>query len=265
MNNDWIKLGLIFNPLDYDNHPKILTHSSNPIAFHLHENTYRIFFNGRDNSNRSSIGAFDFDIKKLKILKKFYKPFFLHGSPDSFFSHGVSIGGSYDIKGVIYILFMGWKINKDNKFWKGTIGRIKVLDHSTLLLDSSKPIINTDENDPFSLSYPYVLNNPNGGFDIWYGSTKSWKTKNGDMLHVICHGFSEDGHKWEKKGLALPYELGKFQSFSRPSVLVDKNGIYHMWYSFKPYKTNKYLIGYSSSKNGKEWVIDKDNHFKSTE
>ena len=42
----WKKLGLIYN-VD-NNHEKLLTHSSNPLAVHLQDDVYRIYYSGQD-------------------------------------------------------------------------------------------------------------------------------------------------------------------------------------------------------------------------
>lgn len=60
----WKKLGSIYQPKRDLNHPKLITHAANPLPVHLHDDVYRVYFNGRDNKNRSSVGAIDFDIKK---------------------------------------------------------------------------------------------------------------------------------------------------------------------------------------------------------
>ncbi len=54
---------------------------------------------------------------------------------------------------------------------------------------------------------------------MWYGSTVSWAADNGEMIHVINHATSDDGDNWLKNGLSVPYEIGRAQAFSHPSVL----------------------------------------------
>ena len=55
----WQKIGQIYK-VD-NNHEKLLSHASNPLAMYLKDNTYRIFYSGRDNQNRSSISFVDYD------------------------------------------------------------------------------------------------------------------------------------------------------------------------------------------------------------
>lgn len=88
---------------------------------------------------------------------------------------------------------------------------------------------------------------------MWYGSTISWSSENGEMVHVIKYATSKDGEVWEKHGLAIPFQIGKAQAFSRPTVIIDESG-YHMWYSYRDGTGRKYRIGYSTSDDGLEWV-----------
>lgn len=259
----WNKLGNIFQPTA-KSHPLLLTHASNPIALHLKDDQFRIYFNGRDHKNRSSIGAFDFDLIKKRIISKYVNPFFTYDTRNSFFSDGLSLGGLYTYNNNIYILFMGWQKLK-NKHWTGRIGRLKVnLDH-TLELDSTEPILDFDDTDKISFSYPCVIPRTTGGIDMWYGSTISWGSEKNEMVHVINHAFSDDGLNWKKNGLAIPYKIGVAQAFSRPSIIINGDGKYEMWFSYRSGKKNKlgilekYRIGYAYSYDNKKWILDLNN------
>ena len=47
-----------------------------------------------------------------------------------------------------------------------------------------------------SLSYPWVLRELDQ-YRMWYGSTVTWDAGNGEMLHVINHATSVNGHELE--------------------------------------------------------------------
>jgi hypothetical protein len=100
-----------------------------------------------------------------------------------------------------------------------------------------------------------VIKNATGGYSMWYGSTKTWDAGNGEMLHVINCASSVDGHNWNREGLAVPYELGKAQAFSRPTVVGSSGAGYEMWFSYRSGTTEKYRIGYATSENGKIWKL----------
>jgi len=252
MKSKWQKLGVLYCPSGSNQHPKLLTHSANPLPVLIEEDTYRIFFSGRDADNRSSVGAVDIDIVRLKIIREHRYPFFVHGPKGSFYADGVSIGNCYEANGVHYMLFMGWQ-NPEGNHWRGDIGRLVVKPDLTLELDSDMPFMGADNNDPISLSYPWVLKHETGNYSMWYGSTRIWDAGNGEMLHVINYAASADGHNWQREGLAVPYELGIAQAFSRPTVMKNIEKGYEMWFSYRSGSGEKYRIGYAFSTDGRKW------------
>ena len=256
-NLEWRKLGLLYCPSGTNRHPKLLTHAANALPIHMEGDEFRVFFSGRDADNRSSVGAVDIDIVKRKVIREHCHPFFEHGLEGSFYAEGVSIGNCYEADGVQYMLFMGWHTPKGGH-WRGDVGRLIVKPDLTLELSSDVPFMGSDTVDPVSLSYPWVMKNEKGGYSMWYSSVTIWDTGNGEMLAPIKFATSADGHNWDRKGLAIQYELGKAQAFSRPTVTRSNNGGYEMWFSYRSGTGEKYRIGYASSQNGEEWDLAVD-------
>lgn len=245
----WIKRGQIyqFNPID----EFLQSHASNPLAVHLQDDIFRVFFSGRDCSNKSSVGYVDIDIVEEKVVNTCTKCIFQYGNENSFYSHGISIGNMYKVKDVNFMQFMAWQIRGD-EHWKGDIGRFEVCsDLESLKLNPDAPYLTCDNEDKISLSYSWVILDE-GIYKMWYGSTIDWTSENGEMIHVIKYATSKDGEKWKRHGIAIDYEIGKAQAFSRPTVLKDEKG-YHMWYSFRSGNGTKYRIGYAFSSDSVRW------------
>ncbi|MGN6580942.1 MAG: hypothetical protein ACTHJ1_13285 [Bordetella sp.] len=257
MTRYWKKLGQLYVPSGR-RHPKLLSHAANPLPVHLEGDVYRIFYSGRDERNRSSVGAVDIDVAQREITAEHDLPFFEHGPAGSFYADGVSIGNCYETHGVRYMLFMGWQA-PEGEHWRGDIGRLVLTDKCTLELDSDLPFMGTTAIDPISLSYPWVLPRQEGGFDMWYGSTHTWNAGNGEMLHALHHASSDDGRQWQRNGLAVPYILGSAQAFSRPTVLPGKDGGLDMWFSFRSGSGEKYRIGHAKSDTATGWSLDLEN------
>jgi len=258
MMNKWLKLGLLYTPKENGRHPKLISHTANPLPILLEGDIYRIFYSGRDQYNRSSVGAVDIDIIEKKIIHEHDAPLFEHGPEGSFYSDGVSIGNCYEVNGVLYMLFMGWQ-TPDNGHWRGDIGRLIVNSDLSLELDNEEPFMGTDSTDPISLSYPWVMPDGRGGYHMWYGSTVTWDAGNDEMLHVINYASSSDGENWNKRGLAVPYELNIAQAFSRPTVVGSDGDGYQMWFSFRSGTGEKYRIGYATSVDGISWNRELEN------
>ena len=249
----WKKLGQLFSVKG--SHDLSKTHASNPLPIYLENDIYRVFFSSRDVDNKSSVGYVDIDIIQRKIINEQNAIAFKYGSSDSFYSHGVSVGNMYHVKKEQFILFMGWNI-EPNEHWRGDIGKLKLIDNERLAITSDTPIMSIDEMDKISLSYPFVLFHE-GIYKMWYGTTLTWISDNGEMIHTINYATSLDGEHWEKHGVAIPYELGVAQAFSRPSVLINDLG-YHMWYSYRSGTGEKYRIGYAFSFDGLKWTRKHD-------
>lgn len=258
MKNQWEKLGQIYVPGATGRHPKLVSHAANPLPIHLEQDVYRVFFSGRDQFNRSSIGAVDIDLVQRKVITEYQQPFFEHGPEGSYYADGVSIGNCYEVNGVRYMLFMGWQTSGKGH-WRGDIGRLIVKPDLTLELDGTLPLMTSDATDPISLSYPWVLDMDGDEYLMWYGSTIEWETENQEMIHVINFASSIDGYEWIRHGLAVPYERSVAQAFSRPTVVKNSCGEYDMWFSFRSGRNEKYRIGYANSLDGKAWKLDLEN------
>ena len=238
-------------------HEKLISHAANPLAVLLSGDLYRVFFSGRDAAQRSSVGYVDLNVVTGVVEYVHDRPAFEHGAAGSFYSHGVSIGNCYTEAGRRYILFMGWQC-PPGLHWRGEIGRLALDVEGNLKLDGDGPYMALDDCDPVSLSYPWVMGDPHNGYRMWYGSTLSWDAGNGEMLHVINAADSRDGLHWQKRGLALPYEVGRAQAFSRPTVIGDAQSGYHMWFSYRGGPEVSYRIGYASSADGVRWRLRLD-------
>ena len=68
----WRKLGLLYECPNL--HPNLATHVANPTPVFKSEDTFRIYFNARDEQNRSSVAAVDIDIVTKQIVSEFSKP-----------------------------------------------------------------------------------------------------------------------------------------------------------------------------------------------
>lgn len=248
----WRKLGRIYEPAGV--HGKLLTHAANPLAVHRQLDIYRIFFSGRDEQNRSSVGFFDLDVVRRKVVAVCDEPAFVHGAEGSFHSHGVSIGTCYDTPEARLMLFMGWHIPSSGH-WRGEIGALKLEADLSLTLALSEPMLALTDDDPVSLSYPWVLPSASKGYRMWYGSTCSWDAGNGEMLHVINGATSRDGVTWRREGEAIPHIMGTAQAFSRPTVLQGDDGALRMWFSYRGAPGRTYRIGEAACDEAGRWTL----------
>ncbi|MDF2690477.1 MAG: hypothetical protein K0S29_332 [Gammaproteobacteria bacterium] len=245
----WKKLGRVFVA---DNHfPWMISHAANPIAEDLGDDIYRIYFNCRDQSNKSNIGFVEINIlDPLTILDVSEKPVLAPGEIGLFDDSGVSLACINSIDSKKYLYYLGWNLAITVP-WRNSIG-LAIFDENQQCFKKygKAPIIDRSTNDPYSLSYPFVLKDQ-GIYRMWYGSHTQWGKEIKDMIHVLKYAESEDGINWKRTDIqVLNFKSSKEYAFSRPWV-IKENNIFKMWYS---YRGDTYRIGYAESKNGIDWI-----------
>ena len=228
----------------------MLSHAANPIAEPLYDHVFRIYFSCRDKDSRSHISFIEVDIRPpFKILKIADHPLLTPGEIGAFDDSGVSLSCLKQIRGRKYLYYLGWNLGVTVP-WRNSIGMaIHDPESDTFQRVSKAPLMDRNEVDPFSLSYPFVLEDE-GTFRMWYGSNLKWGKHQEEMAHVIKYAESADGFEWIRKGkVALTFKNAGEYAISRPHVLKE-SGLYKMWYSFRG---KGYRIGYAESHNGVDW------------
>lgn len=251
MKMKWEKLGVIFAP--NGEYPWMMSHASTPFAENIKGDLFKVYFTCRDAQQRSHIAWVDIDLKRRTVESLCEKPLLAPGQIGTFDDSGVALGWVIDIAGEKLFYYLGWNLAVTVP-WRNSIGLAK-LNPKTQTLErvSLAPLLDRHAVDPFSISYPLVMEE-NGKYRMWYGSNLAWGAKQEDMKHTIKYATSADGYTWHRDGtIALPLQDGEY-AISRPCILKDRNS-YSMWYS---YRGDAYRIGYAESNDGVSW-IRKDN------
>jgi hypothetical protein len=246
----WWKLGCIWTTTPQSEW--MVSHASNPVAEHLDGSIFRVYFSCRDANNVSSIAYFEFDINHpLEILRVSPEPVLGPGSLGAFDDSGVSIGCLVRKGNQRYLYYMGWNLGVTVP-WRNSIG-LAVSDSpdAPFIKYSSAPILDRNEFDPYTISYPWVYHDaPQARWQMWYGSNLKWGRDKQDMDHVLKYAESQDGIHWQPTGeVILPFRHGQEYAQARPTVLIEK-GIYKMWFAFRG---EQYRIGYAESRDGRSW------------
>jgi hypothetical protein len=247
----WRKLGQLFQPAG--DLPWMRSHAANPVAEHRGGDRYRVYFGGRDERNRSSIGWVEVDLlRPREILARAEQPVLAPGPAGSFDDSGVSMGclvAAPDGGRLLY--YLGWNLGADVP-WRNRIGLAVSRPGETQFTKTGRPALDLNEADPHSLSYPWVLASEQP-WRMWYGSNLDWGPDKDDMTHVINCAESRDGHAWARDGrTALGFRGNGEFALSRPCVLKEK-GRYRMWFSCRG---KAYRIGYAESDDGWSWARD---------
>src|SRR2546427_1882570 len=235
----WHKLGRIFT-VDR-NHPWMVSHAANPVAEHLHDDLFRVYFSCRDASSRAHIAYADVDIKPpFSVRKVVEEPLLAPGEIGTFDDSGVSLSCIKGIHGRKYLYYLGWNLGVTVP-WRNAIG-LAIYNPATQNFErySKAPLLDRHDVDPYSISYPFVLEDE-GIYRMWYGSNLRWGKTQEDMAHVIKYAESGDALHWKRQGIVALHFKGEGEyAISRPCVLKE-DGIFQMWYS---YRGESYRIGY---------------------
>jgi hypothetical protein len=249
----WTKLGLVFTA--DNNHPWMVSHASNPVAEHLRDDVFRIYFSCRDADSRSHIAYAEVEIKPpFRVFKIVDEPLLAPGEIGTFDDSGVSLSCINRIQGKTYLFYLGWNLGVTVP-WRNSIG-LAVYNSAAQTFErySKAPLLDRNDVDPYSISYPFVLEDE-GVYRMWYGSNLGWGPSQKDMAHVIKYAESSDALHWKRSGLiVLRFKNETEYAMSRPFVL-KQDGLYRMWYS---YRGKSYRIGYAESIDGINWTRKDD-------
>ena len=244
----WRKLGLVYAPSGTKTWAR--HHAANPVAELVEGDLYRIYFSTRNDKNQSSIGYVLVDFNQpTRVIEVAEEPVLLPGDIGMPDDSGVSIGCIVPINGRRYLYYMGWNLSVTVP-WRNAVGlAVSEGDKNVFQRYSRFPIINLDETDPYTISYPWVMIE-DGLYRMWYGSNLKWGPEKRDMLHVIKYAESKDGIVWRRPDIICIDSKGpEDYAICKPCVLKDGD-TYKMWYS---HRGLTYRIGYAESKDGVHW------------
>jgi len=247
----WRKLGLVFVPNSEYSYPWVASHAANPVAERIGDYEFRVYFSCRDDQNRSHIGFVEFDLRRPReTLRVAEQPILSPGEPGCFDDSGASMGCLVIYEGKRYLYYLGWNLGVTVP-WRNSIGlAISETDNLAFRKYSMAPIIDRNEVDPFSLSYPWVMRD-GSTWRMWYGSNLGWGKHRSDMKYVIKYAESSDGIQWHRGDIvAIPLLYEEEWGISRPCVIRDGT-TYTMWYSVL--RSNIYRIGYAVSPDAIHW------------
>jgi hypothetical protein len=245
----WIKHGLVFTA--GGQREWMVSHAANPVAESLGGDRFRVYFGCRDEHNRSHVGWVEMEIgERVRVLALAGEPVVAPGPPGSFDDSGASMGCLVADGRRRCLYYVGWNLGVTVP-WRNSIGlAVSDGEGEPFVKVSRAPIVDRSDVDPFSLSYPWVLREPDR-WRMWYGSNLRWGAHERDMDHVIKYAESADGIHWLRDGhVALGLEEPGEYALAHPCVLREE-GRYRMWYC---HRGEAYRIDCAESPDGRHWV-----------
>lgn len=244
----WRKLGLIIQPTG--KHDWMVSHAMLPVAQWRHDDTYRIYFSGRDAQNRSLIGYAEIDLNDpVRVLTFSDKPVLSLGGLGCFDDNGVTPSWIVEHDGRKYLYYIGWN--------KGSTVRMHLAAGLAVSADGGEsfervfrvPILDRTHQEPYTLNTAPSVLRENDRWRMWYVSGVEWIHRDLPRYN-IKYAESTDGVAWDRRGtICIDFASPREHALARPCVLKDGH-IYRMWFS---YKGDSYRIGYAESEDGIRW------------
>jgi len=245
----WRRLGHLYTPAGEKAWAR--SHAALPIPMHLEADRFRVFFSARDETNKSSVGWADIELNdRPAILGESAEPVLTAASAGHFDDSGIGLGSIVRGQDADRLYYMGWNLGVVAP-WRNSIGLAtgSVAAGKFLRLFAG-PIMDRSPEDPYTLSYPWVMRMGPDDWRMWYGSNLAWGGSSADMQHAIKTASSRDGISWMRHadpviGFTQPEEY----ALARPCVIM-RNGTFHMWFATRG---ERYRIGAAMSQDGRSW------------
>lgn len=252
----WNKLGRLFCA---DHHtPDMVTGGRAPVALHLGDDTYRVYFGAYDAEMRGKVYSLDIDLcDKLRISRLITTPVLDRGRYGCFDDNGIIPSAVVRVGRKIYLYTIGFSL-KNRIMFDAASGVAVSEDDGVTFQKVEGPVIDRTIYDPCFAASPDVLYD-SGVFKMWYVSCGRWEPLEGGKYrhyYNIRYKESLDGLHWDVRSqVAIDYGNEHEYAISRPAVLKGEFNNYRMWYSFRAQENiATYRIGYAESQNGVQWT-----------
>jgi hypothetical protein len=218
------------------------------------ERQVRVFFSGRDASNRSHIGACSLDLDSLSVVAGSLtsEPLLSPGPLGSFDDSGCSVSCVVPWDGRLLLYYSGWTLGRTVPFHLAIGLAVSEDGGHTFQKVSAAPLLGRDPVDPFLCASPSILVE-SGVWRMWYLSAVRWeRTTGGEPRHyyLVKYAESEDGLAWRRDGrVCIDFASPDEYAIGRPHVLREGDG-YRMWYCSRG---AAYRLGQADSRDGLSW------------
>ena len=253
----WEKRGLVFVPTGVDWWAR--SHASTPSVAWNADGTLRVYYSARDDEGRSHIGSLSLAPDDgFRIVDIEHLPELSPGELGLFDDSGVSVGCVVQFGGVELLYYMGWNLRKTVP-WANSIGlATRTSPGEPFQRVGRVPVLDRSEEDPYTMSYPWVVSAADS-LTMWYGTSTAWGATPDAMQHVVRRATSCDGRVWTRDGdPCLDFVHPGEYAISRPCVRESANGL-EMFYCYRSHVSpTTYRLGYADSSDGLVWARHDD-------
>lgn len=229
------------------------SHAALPVASHLRDDHFRVYFSGRDECSCSHIAFFDFvfdprprvtDVAELPVLSP--------GPLGAFDDSGVTTSCVVRAGERLYHYYSGWSLGRTVPFYLSTGLAVSAEEGTSLQKVSLAPLMDRSAVDPYLTASPSVLLDGDG-WRMWYVSGVRWEQEGEGARHyyLVKYAESDDGLDWRRDGrICIDFASPDEYAMGRPCVIRD-DGKYQMWFCARG---DRYLIAFAQSDDGLSWT-----------
>jgi hypothetical protein len=252
----WQKLGRLF--CANHNTDIMVSGGRTPIALHIKDDLYRIYFGAYDEEMRGKIYSLDIDLKQpSKITNLVTDPIIDRGNIGFYDDNGIIPSSIVNHDNQIYLYTIGFSL-KNKIIFDAATGLAISHDNGKTFDKFNGPVIDRTIYDPCFAASPCVIYD-GGIFKMWYVSCDYWEEIGENKYkhyYNIKYKESKNGIDWDiHSTVAIDYENENEYAISRPAVVKDGVNEYRMWYSYREQENVKtYRIGYAESTDGVSWT-----------
>lgn len=213
----WVKQGRIFH---LEPSPNRSTHCQVPTPY-VFDDFIRVYYSCRNNG-KSFVTYFDLAKDLKTILKVHEEPIFTHGKPGMFDADGVMPSCVIENDSDLWMYYIGWSELKNTARYQNEMGIAVSKDGGeTFERIFDGPIMGRTPTEPGLAVMPFVRQQRNDLFAMWYQSGTGWELINGkyEPTYVIKYAQSHDGIRWERNPDACINPTYPLEAFSRPCVV----------------------------------------------
>lgn len=246
----WNKFGILIEPQKKFWFNK--SHCMIPTPEYLNENSYRIYYSGRNSKNQSIITYADLIFRKGNVDVKYSnKPILELGKLGTFDDNGVTPSCVLNINNKQKLMYyIGWNPGSTTRM--NLYGGLAIFNKQKLKRYSEAPLLERTLSDPYINTAPWVIKIKKNLFYMYYVSGKKWHHKDLPFYNLKI-AKSTDGINWERKGeVCIDFKNKNECALARPYVIKEYK-IFKMWFSYKSINTS-YKIGYAESTDGLNWI-----------
>lgn len=243
-----------------DDHPIWKSHAQAPTVLPISDDSWIVYFAGRDSANTSRIFAAEIDPKSMMVRKIFDEPVLDIGPEGAFDEHGVGPGTAVRRGNRILMYYSGVKRRSDVPYQVCIGLAISEDGGRTFTRAGPDPVLGISTQNPHGAPTATVVCDDDK-WSMWYSSIRGWKIVNGqqDPVYDLRRADSSDGLVWHPESTpTLGYDSSVdgglvrgnfFDTQNGPRLIAAERG----WHSFRAGEGSGYHFIIAGLMDGKRW------------